>query len=72
MARVEDEPDNKTSKNELDNEFEILLIDTINNKHDKVADSYFTIIKSLLTLLTILTSIINTLVNDFISHSLLY
>jgi hypothetical protein len=72
MARVEGEPDNETSKDELGDEFEALLADTINNKYDEIAGSYFTTIKSLLTSPAILTSTINALVNNLISHSLLY
>ncbi len=72
MARVKGEPNNKTSEDELDNEFEALLVDTINNEHDEVAGGYFTTIKSLLTSLAILTSTINALIDNLTSYSLLY
>jgi hypothetical protein len=72
VARVKGEPNNKTSEDELDNEFEALLVDTINNEHDEVAGGYFTTIKSLLTSLAILTSTINALIDNLTSYSLLY
>ena len=72
MAKVEGELNDETSEDELGDEFEALLTDIINNEHDEVASGYFTIIKSLLTLPVILTSIINALVNDLTSYSLLY
>ena len=72
MAKVKGELNNETSEDELSDEFEALLINTIDNEHDEVAGDYFTIIESLLTSLIILTSIVNALVNDLTSHSLLY
>jgi hypothetical protein len=65
-------PNNKTSKDKLDNKFKALLIDIINNKYNKVITSYFTIIKSLLILLAILISIINTFINNLTFYFILY
>jgi len=72
VAKVEGEPDDETSEDELGDEFETLLVNTVDDEHDEVTGSYFITIKSLLTLLAILTSIANALVNDLTSHSLLH
>jgi hypothetical protein len=72
VARVKGKPDDETSEDELSDEFEALLADTIDDEHDEVAGSYFIIIESLLMSLAILTSTVNALVNDLTSHSLLY
>ena len=72
MARVKGKPNNKTSKDELDNEFKVLLVDTINNEYNEVTGGYFTTIKSLLILLVILISTINALIDNLTSYSLLY
>jgi hypothetical protein len=72
VARVEGKLDDKTSEDELGDKFEALLVDTIDDEHDEVTGGYFTIIKSLFTSLVILTSIVNALVNDLTSHSLLH
>ncbi len=71
-TRVKGKPNNKTSKDKLNNKFKALLVNTINNKYNKVIGSYFTIIKSLFILLAILISIINALINNLTSYSLLY
>jgi hypothetical protein len=72
VAKVESEPDDETSEDELGDEFEALLANTVNDEHDEVTGGYFTIIESLFTSLVILTSTVNALVNDLISHSLLH
>jgi hypothetical protein len=72
VARIKGEPDDKTSKDKLGNEFKALLADAINDKHDRVVTGYFTTIKSLLILLAILTSTINTLIDNLTFYSLLY
>ncbi len=72
MARVKGERDDETSKDELGDEFKALLVNAINNKYNEVITGYFTTIKSLLTLPAILTSIINALIDDLTSYSLLY
>jgi hypothetical protein len=72
MAWIKGKPDNEINEDKLSNEFKALLIDIINDKHDKVVTNYFITIKSLLTLLVILTSIINALINDLTSYSLLH
>ena len=72
MAKVEGELNDETSEDELGDEFEALLVDTVDDEHDEVADGYFTTIKSLLTSLAISTSTVNALVDDLTSYSLLY
>jgi hypothetical protein len=72
VAKVEGKLDDKTSEDELSDEFEALLVNTIDDEHDKVTSGYFIIIESFFTSLIILTSIINALVNDLISHFLLH
>jgi hypothetical protein len=72
VARIKGEPDNKTSKDKLGDEFEALLADAINNKHDRVMTGYFTTIKSLLISPAILISTINALIDDLTFYSLLY
>jgi hypothetical protein len=72
VARVEGEPDDETSEDELDDEFEALLADTVDDEHDEVAGGYFTTIESLLTSPAISTSTANALVDDLTSHSLLH
>jgi hypothetical protein len=72
VAWIESELDDETNKDELSDEFEALLVNTINNEYDEVITSYFIIIESLFISLTILISIANTLVNNLTSHSLLH
>jgi hypothetical protein len=72
VTRVKGKPDDKTNEDELGDEFKALLINTVNDEHDKVTGNYFIIIESFLMSLTILTSTINALVNDLTSHSLLH
>jgi hypothetical protein len=72
VARVEGEPNDETSEDELGDEFEALLADTVDDEHDEVAGGYFTTIESLLTSPAISTSTANALVDDLTSHSLLH
>jgi hypothetical protein len=72
VARIEGEPDDETSEDELGDEFEALLADIVDDEHDEVVTGYFTTIESLLTSPAISTSIANALVNDLTSHSLLH
>jgi hypothetical protein len=72
VIKVKGELNDKTNEDELSDEFEALLANTIDDEHDEVTGSYFTTIESLLTSPVILTSTINALVNDLTSHSLLH
>jgi hypothetical protein len=72
VIKVKDELDDEFNEDELGNEFEALLINIIDGKHDKVISGYFIIIKSFLMSLIILTSTINAFINDLISHSFLH
>jgi hypothetical protein len=72
VARIEGEPDDETSEDELGDEFEALLADTVDDEHDEVVTGYFTTVESLLTSPAVSTSIANALVDDLTSHSLLH
>ena len=71
MAEVEGKWDNENSEDKLSNTFEALLID-VDKVEEQHSDSYFTLVESLLTILVLLITTANTLIDDLTSLSFIY